>query len=109
MTIAHSWRRGGCMTALAALLLAGGLPASADNHGGPNAPTAAGVAQPAPALLDRQGLVDLQWQLALHGYDPGPAGGVARSGARRGGKGCVSPGRSRWSADPYKKQNKKKE
>lgn len=25
--------------------------------------------------LDRAGIVDLQWQLALHGYDPGPADG----------------------------------
>lgn len=66
------------MTALAAaLLLAGGLPASAENHGGPGAAPAAGIAQPAPARLDRQGLIDLQWQLALHGYDPGPADGVA--------------------------------
>lgn len=38
---------------------------------------AAGTAAPDPAPLDRQGLVDLQWQLALHGYDPGPADGVA--------------------------------
>lgn len=32
---------------------------------------------PAPLPLDRPGLVDLQWQLALHGYDPGPADGTA--------------------------------
>ncbi len=38
---------------------------------------AAGTTAPDPAPLDRQGLVDLQWQLALHGYDPGPADGVA--------------------------------
>lgn len=31
------------------------------------------VAEPPP--LARQALVDLQWQLALHGYDPGPADG----------------------------------
>lgn len=42
----------------------------------------AAVAAPAPAPtepppLDRQGLVDLQWQLALHGYDPGSADGTA--------------------------------
>lgn len=30
-----------------------------------------------PQPLDRQGLVDLQWQLALHGYDPGSADGTA--------------------------------
>jgi peptidoglycan hydrolase-like protein with peptidoglycan-binding domain len=35
------------------------------------------AAAPAAAPLDRQGLVDLQWQLALHGYDPGPADGTA--------------------------------
>jgi peptidoglycan hydrolase-like protein with peptidoglycan-binding domain len=38
---------------------------------------AAGIASPDPAPLDSQGLVDLQWQLALHGYDPGPADGEA--------------------------------
>lgn len=36
----------------------------------------AGAAAQAEAL-DRQALVDLQWQLALHGYDPGPADGAA--------------------------------
>lgn len=43
---------------------------------------AAGDASAASSLdhrapLDRPGLVDLQWQLALHGYDPGPADGNA--------------------------------
>lgn len=32
---------------------------------------------PEPPPLDPQGLVDLQWQLAVHGYDPGPADGSA--------------------------------
>ncbi len=35
------------------------------------------AAAPAAVPLDRQGLTDLQWQLALHGYDPGPADGTA--------------------------------
>ena len=34
-------------------------------------------AAPAPPGLGGQELVDLQWQLALHGYDPGPADGRA--------------------------------
>jgi peptidoglycan hydrolase-like protein with peptidoglycan-binding domain len=38
---------------------------------------AAGIASPDSAPLDSQGLIDLQWQLALHGYDPGPADGEA--------------------------------
>jgi len=48
----------------------------------PSAPAAAPTADyDLPELagrpLDRQQVADLQWQLALHGYDPGPADGVA--------------------------------
>lgn len=32
--------------------------------------------------LDRATIMDLQWQLAVHGYDPGPADGVAGAGTR---------------------------
>jgi localization factor PodJL len=37
--------------------------------------TAVAAPAPEPQPLDRQGLLDLQWQLAVHGYDPGPADG----------------------------------
>jgi peptidoglycan hydrolase-like protein with peptidoglycan-binding domain len=38
--------------------------------------SAAATDETASAPLDRNGIVDLQWQLALHGYDPGPADGT---------------------------------
>lgn len=54
------------------------------------APTAAPIASTTPepvtivrervvdaSLLDRARVVDLQWQLAVHGFDPGPADGIA--------------------------------
>lgn len=65
---------GAALPPLAGPPLAAPLPAPAST-----ATAAAQVAAPvvpnAPGLLEGQGLVDLQWQLALHGYDPGPADG----------------------------------
>jgi peptidoglycan hydrolase-like protein with peptidoglycan-binding domain len=51
-----------------------GAPAPAPLPAAAPAPTQEAPIQEAPPLA-RQALVDLQWQLALHGYDPGPADG----------------------------------
>lgn len=59
------------------------IPASIEPSSGNSSlvlPVAAAATPAEPAVtetlpLDRAGIVDLQWQLALHGYDPGPADG----------------------------------
>jgi localization factor PodJL len=71
--LAAAWRPGQVEAAAA--------PAYAPPSPGPAAP-----AQPARPLTRAQ-ITDLQWQLAVHGYDPGPADGVVgprtRSAIRR--------------------------
>lgn len=48
-------------------------PAAGDPVPAADIPPAAAAPEAPP--LERRELVDLQWQLALHGYDPGPADG----------------------------------
>jgi peptidoglycan hydrolase-like protein with peptidoglycan-binding domain len=59
---------------LGAVEPAAGEPAPAPSPAETPALTQEVPIQEAPPLA-RQALVDLQWQLALHGYDPGPADG----------------------------------